>query len=326
MELQRITLSHSNDAVLETCARKFEFMYVYQQMPALEGSQTAQSAANVGTAVHEAAQEWARARLVEKVSETEALERAFYVLALHWDFRNETHVRPLGAAARLIELFAAHSFWREWSICEIEGFGPAIEVPFQIHHEKQRAKAAGIQFITQGKIDFIVKHNVTGEIRCVDLKTTSKASDTWGGEYRYSDQGPVYSFPLQVISGKPIGDSISVTYFMLSFTKEQHVLGNPESFDLTVQPQTFEYDSDLLSEMWETKHERMDRIIRYVQKDKWPRTTHGCVSWSSVCPYFRVCHLRDKKQLERWFSFDDWVTRTREYAPLWVFEEKENTE
>jgi len=323
MTTQRITLSHSNDGVLESCARKFEFMYVYQQMPALEERATATSAADVGTAMHEAAQEWARAHFVDGMSKEDSLDRAFYVLALHWDFTGESYIRPLGAAARLLKLLADHPFWREWDICEVEGFGPAIEVPFQIKHEKKAAAELGIEFVTQGKIDFIMQHKTTGEIRCVDLKTTSKARDTWEAEYRYSDQGPVYSFPLQVVSGKPIGDGIDVIYFMLSFSSEERVPGDAATVDLVVQPQTFNYDTELLSDMWEVKHERMERITSYVRRGKWPRTTHGCVAWNRACPYMGVCQIRDKKQLERWFSFDDWKKRSREYTPVWVFEERE---
>ena len=317
----RIVLSHSNDAVLETCPRKFEFTYIFQKFPALEGKESDKSAANVGTAVHEAAQEWARAHFIDNENNEDALNRAYYVLALHWDYTNETHVRPLGAAARLLYLMSKDRFWDEWDLCEVDQFGPAIEVPFQIKHLSAAADALNVELITQGKLDLILRNKHTGEIRCVDFKTTSKARDTWEAEYRYSDQGPVYSFPLNAIENKPIGSELKVTYYMLSFSKVEQVPGDPNSTDLTVQASTFNYDAELLTEMWEVKHERIQRILRYLKNDKWPRTTHGCVTWNSTCRYFNVCHVRDKKQLARWFEFENWKTKTREYKPVWVFEE-----
>lgn len=319
-----ILLSHSNDSLLDYCARKFEFRQLYKKIPPAEALEPESMALRVGTIMHEAAQAWLRAR---HLGFENPLDVAFYTLAMHWDYRNEETTRPLGAAVVLLEKMAADSFWNDWDICEIEGFGPAIEVPFRIMHPHIKLPA-GYSIATQGKVDVIMQNRRTGEIRPIDFKTTTQPEETWKPLFRFSDQAAFYGFPVQAIQGIPIASEMSVTYYMLSFSRpistakdsaEQLNSGELSQDFLRVRALTFTYSTEELREMIDTKWKRLESVAGFIQNDMFPRRTHGCVVYNRPCSFFGVCHIRDRSQLQKWFAFEEWGENDRVYLPVWTF-------
>lgn len=327
-----ILTSHSNDKLFEFCPRKFEFVHLYKKVPPVEDRERDSEALRVGSVMHEAAQAYFRTR---HTNPDEAHNAMFYTLALHWDFEGEDKEkqkkRPLGAAAELLVRMTQDKFWDEWELIEIEGFGVAIEVPFRIYHNHPLCPPE-YALATQGKIDLIMRNIKTGEIRCIDFKTTTQPESTWEALYKFSDQGGFYGFPIQAATGTEVGSTMNVTYYMLSFdrgtlkdaaetaleTEQDYV--EPDSF-LVCQPNTFTYSKQDLLEFMTIKRDRLDRLVTYLRRGEFARSTAGCVSWNRPCAFLPVCHKRNRKELESWFSFEQWEHKDRVYEPIWTFED-----
>lgn len=319
-----IFLSHSNDGLFESCPRKFEFISIYKRVPPPESRVNEESEAlRVGSVMHEAAQAWFRAR---HMGVANPLDAAYYTLALHWDFDKESRVRPLGAAAELLRQMSKDSYWNDWQLMEIDGFGPAIEVPFRIQHVVPDLPAR-YRLFTQGKIDLILRNTRTGEVRCHDFKTTTQPLHTWGPLYTWSDQGAFYGLPIQQVTKTPVGSQMNVTYYMLSFSTGSR---DAEFYDseqtlptdfLAVKPLVVTYDQQHLQEFMTIKRDRIDRLVKYLRRGEFPRATHGCVTWNKPCYFFGVCHSRDAKWLHEWFEFESWESKARVYDPVWTFED-----
>lgn len=309
-----ILLSHSNDGLMEYCARKFEFVHLFKKIPPRETRDPEALALSVGTAMHEAIQELIRAKHTKDLT-INAFDQALYTLALYWDFEREDAKRPMGAAVRLLEMVDADPFWNDWELCYIDGFGLAIEVPFRIIHEHAGALdlqwPKGYTIATQGKADFIVRHKRTGEIRVIDIKTTTMARELWETLYKWSDQGVYYSFPVQAVSGKVVGTGLNVTYYMVSF-------GSDAEQNLAVQPNTFWYSEDDIASFVKIKDRRLRELHEFLTHG-FPRRTHGCVIYGKPCPYFKVCGINDSEYLKQWFSFEQWESADRVYTPVWTF-------
>jgi hypothetical protein len=90
-KLRAIVTSHSIDGTFESCERRFEFMHVWQQSP--EGGTTG-FAAEVGTALHEAIQAWARLALFpgrdRHAKNPIAIRAGLYALMRFWPWSLET--------------------------------------------------------------------------------------------------------------------------------------------------------------------------------------------------------------------------------------------
>lgn len=322
-----IYLSHSIDGLMEYCPRKFEFTQLYKQMPPPESRPAEAEALKVGTIMHEAAQAWLRAR---HTNPDNAIDAAYYTLALLWDMyrtKREEAIRPLGAAAQLILHMDQDPFWNDWELCEIDGYGLAIEVPFRIQHISPDIPE-GYRIFTQGKADSILRNRRTNEVRMLDFKTTTQPSAVWEALYRFSDQAPIYDVPVKAVMGQPLGKT-TCTYYMLSFSKP--IAGDEDEIDedsgvhqdfLKTQALTFEYSDEDIAEFLLAKNDKVRQLIRYLNDEYFPRRTHGCVMYNNPCAFFEVCGWRNHKKLEQWFSFERWEEASRVYEPLWTFQSK----
>lgn len=306
---QMILLSHSNDSLLDYCPRKFEFIQLYKRFPPPESRKPDSNALSVGTAMHEAAQALIRGM---HRPDGNPLDEACYALALHWDYSKEDPKRPMGAAVALLESMLADPFWNDWELCSIPDFGPAIEVPFLIVHESVQTPP-GYIIGTQGKADLIMIHRRTKEIRVIDFKTSTQPEESWPALFQWSDQGVTYSFPIQALTGRPVGSPISVTYYLLSFGAT--VDDSPKT-----KPVTFHYTSEQIQQFIEDKYERVARVARYLHR-RFPRRAGNCVVYNTPCAWFGVCGIESREFLHRWFAFERWELAERVYDPVWTFKD-----
>lgn len=327
LKIRPIVTSHSIDSTFEFCPRKFEFAHVWSQQP--EGG-TSGFAAEVGTALHEAVQAWARLALLpdreRQFQNQMAIESGLLVLLRWWPWALErvelemgkvgAKQRSLGEAIELYMEIVSHPFWESWELINIDTFGLSIEVPYRInHHSLGLFRLPDGYFgylVTQGKIDFILRNRISGEIRVFDLKTTVKDKRAHDAAFRFSGQGPNYG--LVVAHG--LGwdwrkHGLNVTYLVSAFASAS---GDEPP---VVVLYTYEYGPEDIQDGIDTKYERLMRMKNYAEIGRWPRRTHGCDTFGRPCPYMGVCRQRDNTFIRAWFLFEGFVERDRIYEPIW---------
>jgi hypothetical protein len=326
-KLRAIVTSHSIDGTFESCERRFEFMHVWQQSP--EGGTTG-FAAEVGTALHEAIQAWARLALFpgrdRHAKNPIAIRAGLYALMRFWPWSLETvslqmskagiKQRSLGEAILLFEQVIRNEFWESWELVNIGGFDLSIEVPWRINHASLGTfplPAGEMGFLaTQGKIDFILRNRYTGEIRVFDLKTTVKDKRAHEAAFKFSGQGANYAMVISHALGydwKQRG--LSVSYLVANFASAD---GSEEA---SVNLYTYEYNAEIIQDLIDTKHERLIRMRDYAHRKWWPRRTHGCDSYGQPCPFMGICERRDEDFIKKWFAFENFEERSRIYEPIW---------
>jgi hypothetical protein len=331
LALMPIVTSHSIDGTFESCPRKFEFSHVWQQVP--EGG-TGGFAAEVGTALHEAVQEWARLALFpgrdRKAPQIMAMQQGLLALVKWWPWALEIvslregktgiKQRSLGEAILLFEEIVSHPFWDSWELIMIDGFGLSIEVPYRIVHAsigtvplpKPDGEATQGYFVTQGKIDFILRNRFTGEIRVKDLKTTVKDERAHEAAFKYSGQGPGYGMILAQFLGLDWKkDGLTVSYIVSNFASADG------SEDAAVRLYAYHYDEEKLQDGIDLKIERLERMKKYAIQSHWPRKSHGCDAFGAPCAYMGICDRRDNDFIRKWFAFEAFEERTRIYDPIW---------
>lgn len=324
-EVYPIVTSHSIDGTFNSCERKFEFAHVYQRVPDVEDSGYA---ADAGTALHEAVQAWASHYLHPDNTRTKesykaATDKGLYAFLRFWPYAQEYYAlvekkpiakqRSLEQALDLFFVIIQSDFWEEYELAILPDKSPAIEIPWRIIHE-----SAGIHLdafgrprviVTQGKIDFVLRHRKTGIVRVVDLKTTVKANETAEASYRFSGQAVGYSIVLSGAAGFNFSGGVEVIYLIANFLSQ------------SMTPLLFRISAEEVHDYIVTRNDLLSDIRRNLERGFWPRTQHGCESWGSPCSYLKVCHLRDPKTLAVYLDDETggFKEKTRIYAPQWVF-------
>ncbi len=327
LSLQPIVTSHSIDGLFEFCPRKFEFAHVWLQVP--ETGNTG-FAAEVGTALHEATQAWARLALFpgrdRDVVNEEAVDAGLFELLRWWPWMLEItslqaskagiKQRSLGEAIDLYYRIIGMEFWDSWELVYIDNFGLSIEVPYRINHASigtfpiPDGKVGYL--VSQGKMDFVLRHRYTREIRVFDLKTTVKEKRAHEAAFKFSGQGPQYA--IVVAHGLDFDwkkHGTKVTYLVSNFATADGSEGP------TVNLYTYDYDSEYIQDAIDVKHDRLMRMKTYAERHHWPRRSHGCDSFGKSCAYLGICQRRDEDFVRRWFAFESFEERGRIYEPIW---------
>lgn len=319
-----ITTSHSIDATFESCARRFEFLHVYMKAPAFESDAFA---ADVGTAIHEGTQEWQRRKFFG-VDEASARSLGEMQFLRFWPWETEQHKqrnggkimpRSLGNALMMLENMFNSEFWDSWELVAIEGFGPAIEVPWRIVH-----KSLGLvnlpygkrgYFVTQGKIDFILRHKKLGVYQVIDIKTTEKKAPSHNAAFRFSGQAGQYGLILSHALGIDWQhEGLDVTYLMALFEEDEQ----------RIYPLNYHLEPEEIQDSIDVKLERLLRMRSFAERGHWPRRAHGCDFYGNPCGFLDICTRREPKYLEEWFEFEKHSGRFRDYKriyePIWILE------
>jgi len=320
-----LVTSHSIGATFGHCARRFEFQHVYQT--GAESSDVG-LAAEAGTAIHEAVQAWALIALhpdADPEAHQRGLEAGMLALLRHWpwvmenlaveDKKAAATQRSLSRAVRLTREIIESPFWHEWELAILSDGTPAIEIPWRITHTSLPTFEDHLgrtrQLVSQGKIDFILRHRRTGRFHVADLKTTIGADHS---KFRFSGQGVQYAMVLGQMLGLPWREEgIDVTYLVGDF-------GTSERWPAVI-PFAFHYSPDELDDMLRTLNLSHEMILRYGKEGWWPRRMHGCDFFQRPCQFMPICHRRDSKFIAMWLAFSDaYKETTRVYEPKWELE------
>jgi hypothetical protein len=307
-----ILTSHSIDNTFDYCARKFEFLNLFEKRPARESGY----AADVGTALHEGTQAWLVAR-EEGKSESEATDIGYMKMLRFFPWQLEalqkTSVRSYDKVMLALYRIIRHPCWDDWELLHVDGKGWAVEVPWLIKHTglgEFTIKNTGERVLlgTQGKIDFILRNKSNPDkIVTTDLKTTTTPSDMLDAEYEFSGQQIGYSQILYSMLGA-VPRQMEYNYLICRFSSDEE----PEIRLLPI-----EKDADEVEDYWLAKLDRLHRIKAMAEMGWFPRTNGGCHSWGQQCRFFDICHSRDYSLIRRWFEADESMEDQQGYD-YWV--------
>lgn len=310
-EREYLVTSHSIDGTFESCARRFEFRHVAGVIPDIEDSGFA---ADAGTAIHEALQDWAR--------HGRNLEKAYLTLAKWWPWKVEDErlrqdARNFGNAILMLDALVQHEFWDEWEVASLPDGTSAIELAFRINHHSLGSflhpRTGKSTFLaTQGKVDFILRNKVDGRLMVMDLKTTILGEDAHEAAFRFSGQAGQYGMVLSVAVGHDFRKyGLEVCYFIADF----------EPTGPKCKPFIYELSADEVEDSIAAKNDRLDRMLKYARQQWWPRKSHGCNFFQKPCGFLEVCHRRDYEFLIPWFSADSrFKFKERIYEPYWILD------
>lgn len=295
LRIRNIYTSHSIDNTFESCPRKFEFLNFFDRRPPRDSGH----AADVGTCLHEGWQAFLIG-LAEGRSKLEAMIQGYMAMMIHYPWHTEeaqkTSVRNFENTASMLREIMRMPEWDHWELIQIDGKW-AVEVPFQIIHTsigvfKFQATDEDCQFVTQGKIDAILRHKVTGRIASWDLKTTITPEDLIRSEYTWSGQQVGYGQVLQAL----LGDSLQS--FDVYYTIARFSANDPPH----VQIIPFEKDEDNIEDYWLDKLDRLQRMVHYATHGRFPRRNGGCNAYQHECSCFNICPSRDTPTILAWFQ------------------------
>lgn len=324
-----VVTSHSIGTTFESCPRRFEFAHVY----GVQGRGRINYAADVGTALHEAIQGWARIYLAPDAERNDttkqlALDAGVYELLKWFPWVEEeleleagkpsAQQRSFNRALALYFSACESKWWDDWELALDDKGEPIIERAYRIEYQSlpKFTDHNGVEryIVQQGKIDFGLAHRKTGEIRVGDIKTTNKHPSKFEASWRFSGQGAGYGIVLGAAAGYNWRDhGLNVTYLVCHFPGVNDEMG-------PVIPLTFFYSPEEIEDKIMTDRDQHLRMIHYGERGWWPRKTSGCESWGSVCPFFDVCHRRDHSFIDKWLaSSDDHEEKDRVYDAGWSF-------
>lgn len=307
-----LVTSHSIDGTFESCPRRFEFRHVIGQVSAIDESGFA---ADAGTALHEALQEWAR-RGGDK-------EAAYMTLMKWWpweaeDRRERKDVRNFNNATLLLEELMNHEFWDTWEVAYLPTGEAAIELPYRINHTSLGAfrhpRTGRLTYLAdQGKMDFILRHKTKGTLLVTDLKTTTYDESLHEAAFRFSGQGGQYGMVMSTAVGHDFRRyGLDVCYLMAEFGP----------YGPNVRPLEYHLSPIEVEDLIHAKQIRLSHMLTYAKENFWPRRTHGCNFFGTPCSYLDVCHRRDYGFLLDWFAAegDRFKFKERIYEPYWTLE------
>lgn len=324
-EILPIVTSHSIDGTYQFCPRKFEFAHVYQQVPE---AGSVGLAAEAGTALHEAVQAWASIWLAPGANQTKelwesAIDAGLYALIQWWPWVTErlsfedkklaARQRNLEQSIRLFYVTVQHDFWNEFELAVLPNGQPAIEIPWRVIHKSMGTFTDPVGrkriLVTQGKIDFVLRHKPSGMVRIYDLKTTTKWPETLDASFRFSGQAVGYSVILGGAVGWEWREGFKVTYIVAGYN------------DFAIRPLTYTISGQEVEDFLTTRDDILHSMATNLRRGWWPRRLHGCDSYASACPYLDICQRRDSNFISAWFERDDtpFQERPRIYETLWDF-------
>lgn len=306
-----LVTSHSIDGTFDSCARRFEFRHVLGMVPDIDDSGFA---ADAGTALHEAIQQWTR---------TYDPQDAYMTLMRWWpwaaeDMKLKQDARSFGNAVLLLEATMEHPFWDDWEPAKLPDGTAAIELPYRINHVSlggfTHPVTGKITYLAeQGKMDWILKNKHDGRLMVTDYKTTTFDESLHNAAYRFSGQGGGYGMVLSTATGHDFRKhGLEVCYLLAEFG----------TYGPNVRPMMYKISPEEVDDLIRAKRQRLQLMIHHARESWWPRTTHGCKFFSTPCGYLDVCHRRDYSFLTRWFAAeaDRFKFKQRIYEPYWTLE------
>lgn len=263
-------LSYSSSLVLHGCARKYQLTKLKQKMPG-DGDDNLDFA--FGHAVGDG---------LAELFITGSLDKAILKAFLGWkpDFLAEDDKRMKSFAYAVFALTMLDSMRQDGFLAgyKVKYFDgkPAAELGFTIDLTDG--------FADRGFVDIVLEHEITGEIKVLEIKTDS---GNYINHYKYknSSQALSYSVVLDKIANQATSYTVQYLVYMTKLFKY-------ETFEF---PKTFAQRAMFLRDIIYD----VDHIKNYVANEGnygiWPMHGEFCTSFNRVCEFMDMCHMNTEQ-------------------------------
>ena len=274
--LKSLQISNSSQKTFQHCNRQFEFSKVYSV-----GHNINNVNMGSGTALHVGIQEYLKTKNIEHSIFQMALAYPVeeYLLTKDTPY-NKDKDRRLEACYTTLMKIIEDNYLYEYELVNIDGYGPGIEVVFEIKFPSLKTSIP-ISYI--GIIDLIVKHIPTGKIGAADIKT-HRDTRTTEKRYHFAQQTIPYNLVIEQALKQKI-DNIQLLYFSVYID-----IKNPD-----MQIYSYEKSADLLKDWAIGVTDDIKKIDQAIQRGWFARQldAYSC----DTCQYFDHCDDRNVEQL-----------------------------
>lgn len=310
-----LRVSDSSLNTFASCARKFEFNKLYPRRKRDNDS----FAADVGSALHAGFQEF-----LISGDEDRALWALLNKYPYELEYQQEKDDRSTYAAISTLEEMISNTSMYEYELARImrpatpeellanpdvlRYEAPAIEVPFEITLGGiVLPDGRGVKYT--GFIDAIMRSQVTGLFRTLDIKTHRRHLRDATAKYLFAGQQIPYGIVVDHIAGQPV-EEFNVLYY--------------DCFVDLVEPrvQMYEftkYRDDMQEWLLDTVM-TVRQIQTFMEMNHFPRTKGGCMSFNSPCYFLDVCPSRSREDIEIMLLMGDEPAPERVDTP-WIIGE-----
>lgn len=297
-----IELSHSSNATLAECPRKYELKKLLDNR---------EFYATIDTAFGKAVGQGIAAYLA-----TKNIQRAYYAAFTNWDvpLEEEKRTKNFYAALFAIDTFAeAHGeMYKDYVLAEVNG-KKAMELGIRIDIVPKNGLCNFKYISTRGYIDLVLVHKGSGQIKVVEVKTTA-SSVVAPSMYANSLQSVGYLLALEKAGLQEI-TQFTVDYLVCQANKKL-----PEW-------QIFPFLKGEEDKKRFLKHQvaKGKQIDLFTSLDYFPREDTACRKYGRDCEYFGgACNRKDlilgvekrEEKEEEWDVHVKWVEETGEWQVL----------
>lgn len=292
-------ISYSSMGTFASCPRKFELQKLYTQ-PAREFLSVA---AGAGSALHAGYQEFLVSR---------DLDKALWVMSLEyphihcWDEDDDRSWEACMATLITMCEYDLHSDWTVADIVNHEGkVVPAIEVPFEIKLDGlYLPDGRGVSIV--GFIDTLMHRYNGTEYGTIDIKTHRSRQKDRTSKFINDTQQVPYGIVLQHVLQEDVNNF--KVHYMDVFV---------DILDSYVSEYTFTKNSTAVTEWLIHVVDEVQRIIKYAERDLFPRATHGCEFYMKPCKFLDMCASRNRETIQKLLLLDGDPPEEKPWNP-WV--------
>ena len=256
-----IRLSYSTLRTLHSCPRKFEITRF--RNPNLNNTEYEDTLDTIiGSALHAGLQSW----LLHQDDERAVVD--CWTAYRPW-LEEDSKAKHWGTLLDGLEQLILRMESSDWRL-----LGSRVEYSYRIWINKEK------RHYYCGFMDGVLQNQDTGEIACLEAKTTGMKFHNLEPQYANSNQGLGNSIVLD--AEVPDHSSFAMVYPVVQFISPKKV-------------QTF---------LYEFQKSRMDRlewlqglimeyeqILRYLEFQHFPKNGDSCMSWGKPCPFFGGCEV-----------------------------------
>lgn len=281
MEITSLDISDSSINLLWSCPRKLQLHKFFEHSRREESL-----AMGLGSALHTGYQNyWLNGNKEESLVKM-AIEYPYKYL------ESSTSQRGLPAATATLEMLMRTEEYTGYELAWFEHNGekrPGIEVPFAINIKNfslDDKKEIPVRYI--GYIDLVLRSQLQGSYKIVDIKTTARSLTDYSPLYQNSDQCLPYGYVIEAVTSEVV-DTLDVDY-LVAYT---------DLLEPRIQKYTFMKNQDDIQGWARHLYMSLQMIKTYYQANWFPKR-NNCYGFNRPCQHFEYCGATSDKLIDEY--------------------------
>lgn len=272
-----LEISHSGLNTFGSCPRKWAFN---KAIVNFNEERETKTAADVGSAMHAAIQDYVLHKDVDRALETLGMT---HPIELNEGDKAQAYSLEAATITLLHTINSGELDHFELATFVKDGKNiPAVEVGFIVVIEMEH-----VILHLRGFIDLVVRSRTTHNFMAIDIKTTTeRGADNFKVKYRYDWQTTSYGIPLQGLLGVEGAFEVGILGVVLS---DRDPLAVFEPFRRT-KSDVDQYFFYLL--------DKCAAIQRYWLAQQFPRDPKGCTAYNRTCYFFNHCDVSTVPEMQ----------------------------